>query len=98
MKKLLTLALSSISIFAFTAKQNIENLTITGKVGVYGNEPHTYIAIKDTENNTLYQVENAKDYNLDKLQNKIVKIEAIKTAEKKGPGFPAKIKVVNFLK
>jgi hypothetical protein len=96
MKKFLTLALTTLSLFAFSAKQNVQNLTITGKVGVYGNEPHTYIAIKDASN-TLYRIENAKEYNLDKMQNKTVKIEAIKIGKKIGPGFPATVKLIKFL-
>ena len=97
MKKLLSLILACGSIFAFSAKQNVQSLTLTGKIGVYGNEPHTYVAIKDSNNN-LYRIENAIEYNLYKMQNRTVKIKALKTKENLGPGFPATIKVLELIK
>jgi len=97
MKKLLSLILAASSIFAMSARQNVQTITITGKISVYGNMPHTYIAIKDL-NNKLYKIENAKEYNLNNYQNKTVKIIAIKIKDSIGPGFPAVIKVIEFKK
>jgi len=98
MKKLLSLLLAGTALFAMTAKQqNTPTVTINGKIGVYGNEPHTFVAIKNSNSNTLYRIENAKGYNLDKLQNKTVTIKAIKIKDKVGPGFPAVIKVVELV-
>jgi hypothetical protein len=97
MKKLLSILLAGASLFAFSTKQqSMQTITINGKIGVYGNEPHTYIAIKDSSN-TLYRIENAKVYNLDRLQNKTITIKAVKIKDKVGPGFPAVIKVVDLL-
>ena len=96
MKKLITLFIAYNSLFAMSAKQNIQSLTITGKIGVYGNEPHTFIAIK--ENNKLYRIKNAKEFNLNKMQNKTVKVEAVKIKEKVGPNFPAVINIVKIIK
>jgi predicted transcriptional regulator len=98
MKKFVTFLLSTASIFALSAKQNLTNLTIEGKIAIYGNEPHTYIAIKDISNKKLYKIENAKDYNLQNLQNRVVKIKAIKLKESIGSIKPAVIKVVEITK
>ena len=96
MKKLLSILLAGVSLFAMTSKQqNMPTVTLSGKVGVYGNEPHTFVAIKDS-NNQLYRIDNAKDFNLNKLQNKIIKVKAVKVKEKVGPGFPAVVHIVEL--
>ena len=97
MKKLLSILIAGMSVFAMSAKQNLQSITLSGKIGVYGNEPHTFIAIKDNSN-ILYRVENAKEFNLVKLQNKTVKVKAIKIKNKIGPGFPAVIHILEMVK
>jgi len=94
MKKILLPLLAVTALFAYTKKYT-NTVTIEGKIAVYGNEPHTFLAIKDKAN-TLYKVMNAKEYNLYKLQNHIIKVDAIKLKEKAAPGFPAVIKIVKI--
>ena len=74
MKKTLFLLTTLTALFGMTQKPQV--VTIEGEVGVYGSVPHTFVAIKD-KNNTLYKVTNAKDFNLTKMQNQVIKIKAL---------------------
>ena len=69
-----------------------EEIFLKGKIEIYGNEPHTYMGIKTKD--AVYKIINAKDYNLQNFQNKTVKLKVKLIEEKKGPGFPAVVKIV----
>jgi len=75
MKKILLLLTTLTALFSMTQKTEV--ISIKGEVGVYGSMPHTFVAIKDTQNNTIYRVHNYKDFNLTKMQNEIVEAKAL---------------------
>ena len=98
MKKLFILPLLIASLFGLTSKVDSSNiLEISGKVAMYGNEPHTYLAIKSSDN-TLYKIQNPKEFNLFNMQNQNIKVKAVLLSKKAGPGFPATIKVLKLEK
>ena len=72
------------------------SFTIKGKISVYGSEPHTYVGIKDSKSNRVFKIANASKFNLKRLQNHIVKIEAKLDKKTIGPGFPAVISVIKI--
>ena len=97
MKKLFILPLLVASLFGLTQKVNSNDIVeISGKVAVYGNEPHTFLAIKS--NNKLYKIKNPKDFNLFKMQNQTIKVKAVLIGKEIGPGLPATIKVLKLEK
>ena len=67
---------------------------IKGKIFLKGSMPHSYLGIKDILSNKEYKIVNKSDFNLQKLQNHTVKIEAKLIKDALGPGFPATIQVL----
>ena len=89
------LTLFALSLFGCANSSVVE---IEGKVAVYGSMPHTFLAIKDSKNNKYYKIKNASDFNLQNLQNRVIKVKAKILKKKIGPGFPAIIEVVELKK
>jgi hypothetical protein len=92
MKHILLIVFLSLGLLAMTSKVKSDFITLEGKIEIYGNEPHTYVGIKTK--NSVYKIINAKKYNLQNFQNKTLKIKAKIIQNKKGPGFPAVIEIV----
>jgi len=89
------LALFALSLFGCANSSLVE---IEGKVAVYGSMPHTFLAIKDSKSDKYYKIKNASDFNLQNLQNRVIKVKAKILKKKIGPGFPAVIEVVELKK
>ncbi len=71
------LTLLLITILLSAMSQRLKVINIEGEVGVYGNMPHTFIAIKDKTNNKIYKIENAKDFDLIHKQNSVIYVKAL---------------------
>jgi len=89
------MALLALSLFGCANSSLVE---IEGKIAVYGSMPHTFLAIKDSKNHKYYKIKNAKDFNLQNMQNRVIKVKAKILKKKIGPGFPAVIEVVELKK
>ena len=68
---------------------------IVGKVKVKGSSPHTYLVIEDSKTHKSYKIKNADDFNLENMQNEILKLKVKVIKESIGPGFPAIVEVLN---
>jgi hypothetical protein len=76
-------------------------VTATGIVGVYGSEPHTYLAIAvpdETRPSGVRLIEIAGELIVEirELQNRTVSATGILTRLETGPGFPAAIDVTRY--
>ena len=76
-------------------------LTVTGKLAVYGNEPHTYLAVAVDDATTpsgirLVQVEGERFEELYQLQGQTVTVTGTVTRTEIGPGFPTLMDVEEF--
>ena len=72
-------------------------ITISGKIEIKGNEPHTYIAIV-IDNGTEYAiVGDLEELIRSEYQNVIVELEGIVVSQAVGPGFPAKFKGLQLI-
>ena len=95
MKKIIY-TLASLSILGCSSSGN--SFILKGKIAVYGSGPHTYVGIKDSKSNRIFKIANASKFNLNRLQNSIVKIEAKLEKKPIGPGFPAVVSVIKIEK
>ena len=76
-------------------------LTVTGELAVYGNEPHSYLAIGVPDDSTrsgirLVQVEGSHLESLYKRQGQTVTVIGTVTRTEIGPGFPTVIEVAEY--
>ncbi len=76
-------------------------LTVTGELAVYGNEPHTYlaVAVEDPESPSdtrLVQVEGEHFGELYRLQGQTVTVTGTVSRLEIGPGFPTLMDVEEF--
>ena len=76
-------------------------LTVTGKLRVYGNEPHTYlaVAVEDPASPSdirLVQVEGKHFGELYRLQGQTVTVTGTVSRMEIGPGFPTLMDVEEF--
>ncbi len=76
-------------------------LTVTGELAVYGNEPHTYlaVAVEDPESPSgirLVQVEGELLEELYELQGQTVTVIGTVSRTEIGPGFPTLMDVEEF--
>lgn len=68
---------------------NTEMVTLTGKISIKGNEPHTYLSLI-TGNNIEYQLTGVYNEKIKKTyQQQIIAIEGTIERAAIGPGFPA---------
>jgi len=61
-----------LALFLMGCKSNM--ITLDGVISIKGSSPHSFVAI--TANNRVYQIVNAKELNLSRLQNQRVRVEA----------------------
>ena len=76
-------------------------LTVTGELGVFGNEPNSYLAIGVPDDSTrsgirLVQVEGSHLESLYELQGQTVTAVGTVTRTEIGPGFPTVVEVAEY--
>ena len=85
-----------LSLFVLCSFRKNNNVTITGHIHVYGNEPFTYIGIKTEENNKEYKIEASAEINdiLRLSQGKMIEINGrIIKSDKNEPGMLKDVKI-----
>jgi hypothetical protein len=76
-------------------------LTVAGKLAVYGNEPHTYLAVAVPDATTpsgirLVQIEGELKDDISELQGQRIMVRGMVTRDAIGPGFPMVIDATQF--
>lgn len=76
-------------------------IAVTGQIGVYGNEPHTYLAVAIPEPETesglrVLRIEGELEPELWELQNLEVTIHGRVTQLEIGPGLPMRLLVTQY--
>ena len=73
-----------------------DQITVSGKISVSGNEPFTYLRIITPENKEFKIVGDHKEELQAHYQQQTVTLNAHIVKEATGPGFPAEIDVIAF--
>ncbi len=76
-------------------------ITVTGPLAVYGNEPHTYLALEMDDPSTktgtrLVRIEGELLEALYELQGERVTVTGDVTRLEAGPGFPTVVNITDF--
>lgn len=76
-------------------------ITVTGTVGVYGSEPHTYLALAVPDNSKagrtrLVALEGKFEQELAVMQNRTVTVTGVLSRPEIGPGAPASLEVTTY--
>jgi len=78
-----------------------DEITVSGTIGVYGNEPHTYLAIAVVDENLqsgrrLIEITGDLSRDLRDLQNREVTVTGVVTRLEGGPGMPMAINATEY--
>lgn len=76
-------------------------ITVTGTIGVYGNEPHTYLALAVPDDSKagrtrLVALEGEFEQELAEMQNRTVTVTGVLSRLEIGPGTPATLEVSSY--
>jgi hypothetical protein len=94
MKKLL---LKTCLIIIVLNLSSCSGITVTGRVAVKGNEPHTYTVIIDDEIGSIKVVGEYLEEIRDNYQNRYIRVKGNIIKESAGPGMPAEFEVTEII-
>ena len=82
----------------FNSCANGDFITIEGKIKIKGSVPHNYIVLEDSKTSKDYKIINSKKFNLNALQNRVIKAKVKLIKKEIGANFPTLIEIVKLIK